>query len=220
MPQDRSNKARTPLNADAFNLVPDLATMADTMGVIVPVANRTEADAVATQRGADGWPVSDARPLFVFRADTKGVEVKDSSGWRGAGAMRRHMEFINSSFSVTGGYVSWDVGPLTIDAAKTVNGGFATTSGTNGTFNIAETGDYSIHMYTCPISASAGIASSFIRINGNPITAVNTSGFPNWEAPCGVPRIRLTAGDAIMCVLIAQTTRNWTTRVYIDKLDN
>ena len=35
-----------------------------------------------------------------------------------------------------------------------------------------------------------------------------------------IPRMKFTAGDTLMVVLIAQTARDWVTRVYIDKLDN
>ena len=82
MPQQRPNKAQTPINSDAFNLTPDLATLADTLGVIVPVANRTEADSVATARATAGWPVTDARPLYVHNAATGRLEIKVTAGWK------------------------------------------------------------------------------------------------------------------------------------------
>lgn len=91
MPQQRSNKAQTPINSDAFNLTPDLATLADTLGVVVPVADRAEGDTVATARAAAGWPVSDSRPLYVWCNDTKTLDVKDSSGWRGGTIPFGHM---------------------------------------------------------------------------------------------------------------------------------
>lgn len=219
MPQNRSNKSQTPINADAFNLTPDLATLADTLGVIVPVADRTEADAVATARAAEGWAVSDSRPLYVFRADTKGIEIKDGSGWRGPGSMIRHMEFYEASFAVSGGYVSWDAGVLDEDTGATVNGGFASTSATSGTIDFDETGWYSIHVYASP-TASAGNASCFLRKNGTPVSVDATSGFPQWEVTPNIPRMKFTAGDTLMVVLITQNAQNWTTRVYIDKLDN
>lgn len=219
MPQNRSNKSQTPINADAFNLTPDLATLADTLGVIVPVADRTEADAVATARAAEGWAVSDSRPLYVFRADTKGIEIKDGSGWRGAGSMIRHMEFHEAAFAVAGSYTTWDVGVLDEDVSETTNGGFASTSVTSGTLDIDETGWYSVHVYAAP-TASAGNATCIIRKNGAPVAAQSTTGFPQWETTPNIPRMLFTSGDTIAFVLIAETARTWETRVFIDKLDN
>lgn len=219
MPQNRSNKAQTPINSDAFNLTPDLATLADTLGVIVPVANRTEADAVATARAAEGWAVSDARPLYVWRTDIDTLEIKDTAGWRGVGGVQRHMEFYENSFSVSGGYVSWDAGALEVDASKTINGGFAAQSGTSGTIDFIETGWYSVHVYASP-TASAGNASCFLRKNGVPVSVMSTTGFPQWEVTPNIPKMQFTAGDTLMVVLVTETARTWTTRVYIDKLDN
>jgi hypothetical protein len=220
MPQQRSNKAQTPINSDAFNLTPDLATLADTLGVIVPVADRTEADSVATARAAAGWPISDSRPLFVWRTDIDTIEVKDSAGWRGHGAVVRHMEFAQASFSVAGGYASWDAGALSVDTGQTVNGGFAQQSGTSGTINFIETGWYSVHVYTSPQGATADNAACFIRKNGVTVAVASTNGFPAWDVTPNIPRMKWTAGDNMTIVLVTQTARTWTTRVYLDKLDN
>ena len=81
MSQTRPKKQITPLNADTFNLIPDIATLADTSGVIVPVANQAEGDSIATALSAAGYPVTDARPLFVYNAATGKQEFKNTSGW-------------------------------------------------------------------------------------------------------------------------------------------
>lgn len=220
MPQQRSNKSQTPINSDAFNLTPDLATMADTLGVIVSVADRTEADAVATARAAAGWAVTDARPLYVWRVDIDTLEIKDSSGWRGVGGVQRHLEFYEASFTVAGGLVNWDAGVLDIDASKTINGGFATQGPLSGGITFAEAGWYSIHVYSCPIGNSAGSSAAFLQKNGSPLSVGSTTGSPAWDCTPNVPRIYMAAGDTIRIVLITTTGRDWTTRVYIDKLDN
>lgn len=82
MPTTRGNLAQTPINSDTFNLTADLATMADSLEVLVPVASQSAGDTVATARAAAGFAVSDARPLFIYNTSTKTVQVKDSSGWR------------------------------------------------------------------------------------------------------------------------------------------
>lgn len=220
MPQSRSNKAQTPINSDAFNLTPDLATLADTLGVIVPVADRTEADAVATARAAEGWAVSNSRPLYVFRADTKGLEIKDGSGWRGAGAMTRHMELYEASFAVSGGLVNWDAGTLDVQTGQTIGTAFATSGPLSGQLTINETGWYSIHVYSCPIGNSAGASAAFIQINGSAKAVGSTTGSPAWDCTPSIPRWKFTAGDTIRIVLITTTSRDWTTTVFLDKLDN
>lgn len=83
MPQTRSNLGQTPINSDTFNLTGDLATMADSLEVIVPVANQAAGDTVATNRAAAGFPVTDARPLFCWDQSTNTVIVKGTSGWKG-----------------------------------------------------------------------------------------------------------------------------------------
>lgn len=82
MPQTRSNKSQTPINSDAFNLIPDLATFSDSLGVVIPVTDDAEGDTIATARAAAGWPVTDARPLFVYNTTTKTARLKNTSGWR------------------------------------------------------------------------------------------------------------------------------------------
>lgn len=82
MPQTRSNLGQTPINADTFNLTGDLATLVDSMEVLVPVASQAAGDTVATARAAAGFAVTDARPLFIYNTTSKTIQVKDSGGWR------------------------------------------------------------------------------------------------------------------------------------------
>lgn len=219
MPQQRSNKSQTPINSDAFNLTPDLATLSDTLGVIVSVADRAEGDTVATARGAAGWPVSDARPLYVWRQDIDALEIKDTAGWRGAGAVKRHMEFEVMSFAVAGAFTSWDCGPLIVQGAATINGGFVS-QGTSGQLVFNESGWYSVHYYCCPISNTAGASGVFLQRNGVPVSVASTSGSPAWECTPSIPRMYFASGDTLLCRLLTTTARDWTTKVWIDKLDN
>lgn len=82
MPTTRGNLAQTPINSDTFNLTADLATMADSLEVLVPVASQSAGDTVATSRASAGFAVTDARPLFIYNTTTKTIQVKDTSGWR------------------------------------------------------------------------------------------------------------------------------------------
>lgn len=122
MPQQRSNKSQTPINSDAFNLIPDMATMADSLEVIVPVTNDAEGDTVATARAAAGWPVTDARPLFTYNTTTKNIRVKDGSGWRElADAYARPFGHAGKTSNFQGIQTTDTV--VTLDAAQVLKGG-------------------------------------------------------------------------------------------------
>jgi hypothetical protein len=219
VPQQRSNKAQTPINSDAFNLTPDLATMADSLMVVVPVADTAEGDTVATARAAAGWPVSDARPLIVWDLSTRTIRVKDASGWRGPGGMVRQMHFRATDFAVAGGSVQWDMGPLVNQAGDAINGGFAAQHATSGQLSILETGYYAIQAVSQP-NGSPGNASSTILRNGAEIVYEGmTTGYA-WSIPTTVTRRRFVANDTLRWTAIATTSRLFTTDVWIYKLDN
>jgi hypothetical protein len=73
MPQTRDNGAKTPINADAYNLTADLATMADSLGVITPVNTDAQRDALTKFNGR-----------AVTRMDVTGapLEIWDGAVWR------------------------------------------------------------------------------------------------------------------------------------------
>lgn len=218
MTQLRSNKAQVPTNADTWNPVGDLAILADSLEVIVPVADRTEADAVATARAAVGWPVSDARPLFVWNSTTKTLEVKDGAGWRGAGLRIRYQRFV-SSYTISGGLVQWDVGPLVNQAGDQINGGFASQSAQPGFLVINETGWYSVHSVTMPNGNPGTSVLTFMRNNSNILYETGTNG-TSWGMSVAVPRFFLSAGDTILWRLLYTTQRVASTEVWLHKLDN
>lgn len=88
MPQTTSNLATVPINSDTFNLTPDMATLAESLLSLVPVASDAAGDTVATSRAAAGFAVTDARPLFTYNTTTKTIRVKGTAGWRDlAGAL-------------------------------------------------------------------------------------------------------------------------------------
>lgn len=72
MPSTRKNKIQVPSNSDAWNLVPDLTTMADTANVIIPVSSAAERDAIASP--ANGQKVArldqDGAPLNSYDSAT------------------------------------------------------------------------------------------------------------------------------------------------------
>jgi hypothetical protein len=76
MPQTRPNKATTPINADAYNLTADLATMADSLNVIIKVASQSERDALTVTAGTS-----------VARTDLAGAPLQtyDGTQWNQQG---------------------------------------------------------------------------------------------------------------------------------------
>lgn len=73
MPQTRKNKIQVPLNSDAYNLVPDLTTMADTANVFPKVASASERNGLTSPVNGDK----------VVRTDLPGapIETYDGTNW-------------------------------------------------------------------------------------------------------------------------------------------
>ena len=78
MPTTRQNKSTTPANSDAYNLVPDLNTLADSLNVTIPVSSQTERDALTKSNG-----------LLVTRLDKAGaIEYTDGTNWYATGTTK------------------------------------------------------------------------------------------------------------------------------------
>jgi hypothetical protein len=69
MPQTQPNGVIVPINSDAYNTTGDLATMADSINAIIPVANKAARDALTLKTG-----------LTVQRLDTPDLRIEKYSG--------------------------------------------------------------------------------------------------------------------------------------------
>jgi hypothetical protein len=133
MPQTRPNKAIVPINADAYNLTADLATMADSLNVSIKVASQAERDALTVTAGSK-----------VTRLDLPGApdQTWDGSAWQGPGAAtpalislnglyasRASLGFLDPAVVRVGGRVSLQ-GTAKNVSTITVNAGTAYTLGT------------------------------------------------------------------------------------------
>lgn len=80
MPQTRPTKVTVPVNSDAYNLAGDLATMADSIKVTIPVASQAERDGLAAQFPGGVLP----NPTYVARNDLTDSPVEQWNGtaWR------------------------------------------------------------------------------------------------------------------------------------------
>jgi hypothetical protein len=219
MPQTRSNKGQGPINSDIYNLTADLATLIDSLEVIVPVADTTEGDSVAAARTSAGFAVSDARPLFVWNATTKALEIKVTAGWRGVGQRTRFMHFKSAASSIAGGSVNWDVGTLLVQAGDTINGGFASQNASSGMLTIGETGWYSIASLTMPNGSPGNCLITLLRNSSQVLFETGGNG-TNWGLSVTVPRFAFVAGDTLLWRVQFVTARTADTDVWISRLDN
>jgi len=71
-----ATKLEYPTGQDPFQPHRDMKRLAESAGVIVPVANRAEADAVA-----DVFQPAPNKPLYVDRQDTATLERNRGDGW-------------------------------------------------------------------------------------------------------------------------------------------
>lgn len=128
MPQTRQNLMTVPVNADAYNLTTDLASMADSANVPVRVSTTAARDALTKYTG-----------LVVQRLDLPGIpeETWDGSAWQGISWVSYSPSFagwsnLGSDAVQTGSYLL--VGKLCTVRAKLAAGG---TGASLGTGNLA-----------------------------------------------------------------------------------
>ena len=116
MPQYRSNKIRVPITSDAYALTADLAAMADSANVIIPVASQSERDALP------GKYVG----MVVARTDLPGVtEIYDGTNWWKSGGPM-HAEFTTPNTAVSPLNSEISPGTFTLVSGASINPGFAT----------------------------------------------------------------------------------------------
>ncbi|WIC89093.1 hypothetical protein SEA_OTTAWA_47 [Arthrobacter phage Ottawa] len=74
-------KVVLPGGGDLYDYVEEMRKKAASQRTIVPVADITEADTIATAMAAEGRPVTDANPLVVRDLSIGEINVKNASGW-------------------------------------------------------------------------------------------------------------------------------------------
>lgn len=129
--------------ADNYGYTAEQRALSASIRSVVPVADRAEATAIMNAMAADGRPVTDANPLFVWRLDLRCLEVKTSaSAW--ATTAQRIAVYKGGALTIPANTMWGLGGSLTEDvtAAGSVNNDFVTTSGEVHTF--ARPGTYSI----------------------------------------------------------------------------
>jgi hypothetical protein len=211
VPQTRPNKITVPVNADAWNLAGDLATMADSVQAVIPVASQTERDALTKANG-----------LVVSRGDLGGlIEVCDGTSWHSPTKVRTAEWTNGGGYSVTGNQ-PWDIGPLT-PTSVTFNNTFCNNTGTlSGQVNITETAVYSIFLRLSNFNVDPGLSNAKLIGNGSTVWAerVNTGGSGNglWEWDVERSNVYLTAGQTVRGTIKTTNTCTMTALLAITKV--
>jgi len=186
MPQTRPNGIIVPVNADAYNLTADLATMADKSNVVIPVPNQTARDALTLSVG-----------LAVTRNDVPGqpIEIYNGSSWDRIGP-RAHAntQMVGSGMAtndyLTGTKRSWRQGGTSTgntDAAGNVAISFPVPFPNGVESAVVCNGDSATGNLIMAISGSLATSLSVLNVN---VRIANTGSFPatsssvriNWEA--------------------------------------
>lgn len=96
-------KLEYPTGADLFQPHRDIENLARSATVIVPVANRAEADAIASS-----FNPSPSKPLYVDRADTGALERNSGNGWvRYGRASSFHARSLTATKSLPNATYDW-----------------------------------------------------------------------------------------------------------------
>jgi hypothetical protein len=141
MPTTRWNKGKAPVNADAYNLTGDEATLVDSLNPVVPVASSTERNALTPPSGVYSG-------MVVARTDIAQAPLEryDSTlgAWFGPGP-HEEWTFSNPANTVPNA-TAWGPGLGTLDSSNSIYSGFGSSS-TNDILQIRDPGRYYIHWY-------------------------------------------------------------------------
>ena len=165
MPQFRANKMRVPVASDAYALTSDLAAMADSANIVIPVSSDTERNALTNKTTG----------TVVTRLDKSGLlqVCVDGTNWKDVRYDNpdNQMVFYNSSYSWGGSAAPWDAGTFTTtpptDGATQASpsAAFATIGSLGGTIKFLEAGIYDIGWYIKP-SADPGASGYSVGTSG------------------------------------------------------
>lgn len=136
-------------------------------------------------------------------------------------AGRKYAELVTntSNWTIAGGSQSWDAGPFGIDSSRTFNNTFVGVGALSGSFDILETGTYSIVTNTLG-SGSPGNGWVSCRLNGNEIIATGSTAGYAWEISTA-GTFYATAGSYIrLSCMYTNAVNNSVTRARIFKLSN
>lgn len=208
MPQTRPNKGVVPVNSDAYNLAPDLATMGDSLNVVIRVASQAERDALTKVNG-----------LLVARTDLPGCPIErcDGTNWWGPSTA----EWTTVANGLNTG-TQYNMGVFTAVSGSTTDSSYAIVTGSG--IQVQANGLY-ILSSTVTWSTTIGTSRAFIQAD----TAAANAATPRYgRTPIGqgddtgthTTVAWLTAGSSIYPAIFQNTggILNCTGRVRIGKV--
>lgn len=185
MPQTLNNGITTPINADAYNLTGDLATMGNTSNVVIPVANQAARDALTPYAG-----------MTVSRLDLTGapLQVYDGTKWQHQGRRVKNL-FNNAGITNQTGTASRllvDLGSASApyDRIMTANALIGVT----------------------PASIASGVSTIYISVSLMQASASNAQGYTpiSWVAPGSyILGGYATTGDILVPANTTPQARMW-----------
>ncbi|GAA1051412.1 hypothetical protein [Arthrobacter russicus] len=167
MPQTRPNKSTVPVNSDAYNLTGDMATMADSLNVVVPVASAAERDGLTKKPN-----------LLVSRTDLGGViEAWDTSlnSW----SKGRQFAWLRAP------EIKWDStrrGIGVLGTVMDVNNDFCAQSGVSDGFRLLIPGLYYVELFLAGNTQPGSGVATFYR-DGDRYTEAGIGSTGSW---CGI----------------------------------
>ena len=190
-----ATKIAYPTGQDPFQPHRDMKALAESAKVIVPVANRAEADDIASVVGA-----TPSDPLFVFRGDINAIEFHHGSGWESTGVRRRVLRDMDVFASLATG--------ATLTSAEAVidevpGSGFATVAlraSTTGLNREAGTQNTELGILKPELSPPGVVTAPGVILNGAAMLSISSpSGHLRlrWSATAGSGALYVSANYSI-----------------------
>ena len=207
MPQTRQNKGVAPVNSDAYNLTPDLATLVDSLNVVITVASQAERDALTKKAG-----------LCVIRTDLFGLPIErcDGTNWWNT----QHSEWTFSASGVPSGTV-WGTNTLTLDTANSTDTTFVTCPSAD-LLTIRDAGAYAIHLIGSWNATTTGRGFSQITdTSTNTVHARSSISVNELVGSVNIPNFRCAANTSIKLttyITLASGTATWQGRVRVTRV--
>lgn len=207
MPQTRPNKGVAPVNSDAYNLTPDLASLVDSLNVVIPVASQAERDALTKKAG-----------LCVIRTDLFGLPIErcDGTNWWNT----QHSEWTFNQSGVPSGTV-WGTNTLTVDSANSTDTTFVTCPGAD-LLNIRDAGTYAIDLVGIWGTGTTGRAFTQISDSGaTNIYARSSASVGENNLSTSLANFRCAANTTIKLatyLTFASGTTTWAGRVRVTRI--
>lgn len=185
---ETTSKVHYPTGEDLYQPHTDMEKLARSIRHIVPVANATERNSLATEYN----PTAE-KPLYVDRADTGALERNAGDGWAQ----------LYPPTAIAGGRTGSETNSVPNDTITNINTGSSyyymggvTGSGSNGGLTVPVTGWYDVDAGIQFGPSSSGYRRIILQVNGSFHHMVQEAG-SGQSTLCASRKIWLEAGDTV-----------------------